>query len=91
LIEVKWKHAKKLIVYFLLLPYLFYLIFFMIYTIDDLQAVETVRDRDLEKYSEAIRVIVLFFTGYFLLFEILQWIYTGVEVLKDFWNYIDMS
>ena len=91
MIEVKWDFMKDRIMYFLMWPYIFFLIAFAVYTGYDLEVYTTYIQLDEEHSATILRAIVLAFNSYFMILEIRKMIISYKIYFFNGWNYMDMG
>ena len=91
LIEVKWDFIKDRIMYFLMWPYIFFLLAFIIYTCNDLEIFTTYIQLDEENSATALRAIVLAFNSYFMILEIRKMLISYKIYFYNGWNYMDLG
>ena len=72
----------------LFIPFLFYLLTFVLYSNIFFGQIETT-DAVL-RADYALSLILLICSAYFLLSEVKQLFYNGLEYFKSFWNYTDL-
>ena len=68
--EVKWTYIKKRIIIFQLMPYVFFMICFIIYTTYDLEFYDTIITDDKVDSSATLRVLIWICISYFASMEV---------------------
>jgi hypothetical protein len=70
LIEVKWKYIQIRIVIFLLIPYVIFMICFILYTTYDLEYFYAYVEDGRTRESSALRILIWILVAYFSIMEI---------------------
>eukprot|EP00347_Sterkiella_histriomuscorum_P012361 403368887 len=91
LIELKWNYIKYRIFYFMLIPYLLLLVFFVFYTCFDLMIFDKYAHNGREMASKALRTLVLLMVSYFAILEGRQLVIAGWAYFYNGWNYMDIA
>lgn len=74
------------------MPYVGFMICFILYTTYDLEFYDTYIVDQRVKESSTLRILIWIFLSYFSALEIRQAFYSGLKVyLKNGWNYMDLS
>jgi hypothetical protein len=88
LIDYKWPLAKEYTIKYLFLPFLVYLLAFVLYSnifFGQIEVTDSVLRGDY-----ALSILLLVLSAYFLLNECKQLYFNGLDYFKSFWNYSDL-